>query len=820
MKRLICNKTFDKKQITSLIEWFIYNYGAIRTNSLINKIKFIGFKFSTKAGLSLGSEDLKIPSIKNQLIKDTTNLIGKKKKQYNSGKTTKQILLQKEIIIWNITNDTLKNEIIKNFRQTNLLNPVYMMIFSGARGNISQIKQLIGMRGLMSDSKGEIISLPIKSSLKEGLDSKEYFISCYGARKGIIDTALKTANSGYLTRKLVYAAQSVTIKQQDCKTKTGELIKLSSNKKYNYIAIKNKLIGTILLENLINKKGKKLACNGQDICPYLAKKIIQYESYILLRSILTCKIYAGICQLCYGWNLGNNKVVRIGEAVGILAAQSIGEPGTQLTMRTFHTGGVFTSKTNKVITAPHKGKLIYNNKNGKKIKSMFNENAFVLLREKKILIKKNKYLISQITLPESSMIFIRPKKRVFSKQIIAEITKQGSFKQSEKDTQETKCNNSGQTYFKNSKKNIKTLWVVNGHLLNHRTIYKCIVKNNIEDNRKSKIITPNIIQKKINKNPRKVSLVAINYKCTKKFKQNFKQEKAKAIYLLKKISNEKKKIMLIKNSTIVKFKKETKLTGTKNVVIESGIFLTKIKGQLTEIKKEKIRVMKSIPYLVPKESNIKIVENELIEKNTTIFKSQYEREKTKDIIEGLPKVEEILEAKKMQGSKRIKNNLHELLEKTFLIYKEKYNTKKSNKKTIKKIQQRLIKEIQGVYNSQGVNIAEKHISIIVKQVTSKVIITNKGDSNTIEGEIIDIQKIERINQTLKVKAIYEPILIGISKTSLLSEGFISSICFQETIRTLSKSAIKGEIDWLTGLKENIVLGNLIPAGTGITPMIE
>nr|YP_009538722.1 RNA polymerase beta'' subunit [Lepocinclis ovum]AYQ93718.1 RNA polymerase beta'' subunit [Lepocinclis ovum] len=811
MKEIICNKTFDKKQITKLIEWFIYNYGTIRTGKLINKLKFIGFKYSTISGLSLGPEDLIIPKIKSKLIKNTKTFIENKEKKYKAGKITKQNLLQKEIETWNLVNNTLKDEIIKNFRQTNLLNPVYMMIFSGARGNIAQIKQLVGMRGLMSDSKGEIINIPIKSSLKEGLKSKEYFISCYGARKGIIDTALKTANSGYLTRKLIYVAQNLIIKQQDCKTKKGLLIKLYVKKKENYTKLKNKLIGSIISENITNKNNKNIICKGQDICPYIAKKIIKHKLYIYVRSVLTCNLNIGICQLCYGWNLGNNKLVRIGEAVGILAAQSIGEPGTQLTMRTFHTGGIFTSKTNKVITAPHNGTIIYNQKeNGIRMKNKFDENLFFILKEKEIYVKQNKKIISKIYLPKHSTIFFKPNKKVFKKQIIAEVTKWRKKKRKTNEIREIKSHSSGISYFQNDKYNHRKLWIINGHVINSKQFYDNLIKQKKNYN----LLGTNKRYFSYKKN-NNIKLTRLNYKNSKLIKnrqKNIKKEERK-VYKLIRLINKQERVVLTNEKLQVIYALSN--LNQKNKIPKLGKFLSNFNGQILKIMEDKITVEKSIPYVIPKYSKTGLINNELIEKNRTLFKSKYEKEKTKDIIEGLPKVEEILETKKNRGLQKIKGNPHERLEKTFLLFKKKYNSEIANRKSIEKIQRILVKQVQKVYQLQDVNIAEKHISTIIRQMTSKVIIRQSGNSSTLEGEIIDINKIEKINKCIKSKAIYEPILLGISKASLINDGFISAACFQETIRVLSKSAIRGRIDWLIGLKENIILGNLIPAGTGV-----
>lgn len=798
-RKIICNKVFDKKQIAKLIEWFIYNYGTIRTNKLIETLKSLGFEFSTIAGLSLGIEDLKIPNIKKNITKNTIRNISKKEKKYFLGKITKLNLLKKEIQIWSITNNNLKNEIITNLRQTNLLNPVYMMIFSGARGNLAQIKQLIGMRGLMSDSNGEIINLPIKTNLKEGLNNKEYFISCYGARKGIIDTALKTANSGYLTRKLVYVGQNIIIKQQDCKTKKGTLIRINPKSKNIYLNLKHKLIGNIIAENIILNKKKIVISKGQDICPYIAKMLIQNESYIYLRSVLLCNINIGMCQLCYGWNLANNKIVKLGEAVGILAAQSIGEPGTQLTMRTFHTGGVFNSQISKVINSPHDGTLYYNEKlHGKKVKNKFGENIYFTLNEKRIFIKKNNQRISQMILPKNSTIFIKPKKKVFKKQIIAEISNWKERNKTEKSKQEIKNRNIGQAYLKTSKKK-NNLWILNGNVIKNNELIKILeLKKAINE----------IYSNRIKKTMYKANfLTNLNHKLLKKMNTIKTKTKIKRIYEIIKVDKKEKIIILSRN----------KIRKIKNKKFnEIGKFLTKEKGQTIKISKKSLEIKKGIKYHIPKNSKMKLKTKDTIEKNTTIYKIEYEKEKTRDIIEGLPKIEELLEIKKTRNLKKITNNPHTKLKKIFEKYSKNYTNQIANRKSISKIQTILLKQIQKVYLSQGVNISEKHISLIIKQITSNVIIKNVAKTKLMEGEILNINKAEKFNKLFKEKIEYEPILIGISKVSLINESFISAACFQETIKILNKSAISGKIDWLIGLKENIILGNLIPAGTGKT----
>ncbi len=265
-KLIKLNKTINKKEIKNLIKWFICNYGGLRTERLLDKLKELGFKISTKAGISLNLEDLEVPMSKKDLIKNAEQDIKNLNKEVNLGQINVVKYTEKTNKVWANTNELLKEDIIETFRQKNIINPLYIMTLSGARGNISQIKQLVGMRGLMSDSQGEIISMPIKSNLKEGLNIKEYFISCYGARKGIVDTALKTANSGYLTRRLIYASQNQIIKKTDCQTHYTNIIVYRPTNKEKYKLTLEKITGRVVAKDIINMQGKTLAVYGQDIC--------------------------------------------------------------------------------------------------------------------------------------------------------------------------------------------------------------------------------------------------------------------------------------------------------------------------------------------------------------------------------------------------------------------------------------------------------------------------------------------------------------------------------------------------------------------------
>lgn len=262
-----CNRIFDKKELQNLIGWFITNYGSIKTKELLDRIKIFSLKYATEAGISLGLDDLQIPPSKIDMVKNAENILKGIKRQQRNGKLNFVDLTERESDIWSITNENLKNEVLRNLRRVDLLNPLYMMTNSGARGNLSQVKQLVGMRGLMADVQGNVINLPIKSNFKEGLNIVEYFVSCYGARKGLIDTALKTANAGYLTRRLIYAAQGLVIKKPDCFTQYNSLVVISKKEKEKYRSLKGKLIGRVIAKTIKDEKSNTILFSlGQDIC--------------------------------------------------------------------------------------------------------------------------------------------------------------------------------------------------------------------------------------------------------------------------------------------------------------------------------------------------------------------------------------------------------------------------------------------------------------------------------------------------------------------------------------------------------------------------
>ena len=349
------NTLIGKKQLRQLLAWSFTNYDSMQACLLADELKYLGFRYASQAGISISIEDLQIPFVKNGMLEKANQEIYNSEKIFLKGKITDVERFQKIIDTWNLTSESLKNQIIYYFKNYDPLNSVYIMAFSGARGNLSQVRQLVGMRGLMSDPSGQIMNLPIKKNFREGLTITDYLMSGYGARKGIVDTALKTANSGYLTRRLIDVSQDIIIREKDCLTNRSFLfsVKNFSNSNIMY----EKILGRVLGKPIIDSQTSSIiAQQNTQITPELVEQWKdQNIQNFSIRSPLTCKLYRSVCQKCYGWDLSTENLIDIGEAIGIIAGQSIGEPGTQLTMRTFHTGGIFTSEARQQIISPING---------------------------------------------------------------------------------------------------------------------------------------------------------------------------------------------------------------------------------------------------------------------------------------------------------------------------------------------------------------------------------------------------------------------------------------------------------------------------------
>jgi hypothetical protein len=485
---LFLNQCFDKTRLRNLIAWVLFAKGEKETIEIVEKLKGLGFQFATRAGISLSIDDLKIPSEKAPLVSQAKQQVSLAASQYEKGNVTSIEKLQQLVDTWHRTSETLKQTVVSNFQATDKLSPVYMMAFSGARGNISQVRQLAGMRGLMADPQGQIIGFPIRSNFREGLTLTEYMISCYGARKGLVDTALRTADAGYLTRRLVDVSQHMVVKASTCATRRGIVLYELTISGKSALSLRDRLVGRVLAQDVYavgapqrpqadieerqeavtsprvmhllgslrgpEAKGPnnvaKVGERNQEISADLASQIASVQKRVSVRSPLTCSIRHGVCQLCYGWSLSEGRLVNLGEAVGIIAAQSIGEPGTQLTMRTFHTGGVFSGDVMTEIRAPYEGTIHFSNPlQGLLIRTSHGKIAFLTKSSGKVAIqpyincKDNNVKGSRIAsnamrevvqtkleetrfpLEASTVVFVRQHERVIQTQLIAEFSSMG-----------------------------------------------------------------------------------------------------------------------------------------------------------------------------------------------------------------------------------------------------------------------------------------------------------------------------------------------------------------------------------------------------------
>jgi DNA-directed RNA polymerase subunit beta' len=446
------NEVINKKKLQKLMYLTFHNYGVIRSSLIADRVKNLTFHYATVSGISLSVEDLRVPFRKRSLIGITNNEVDLTEQNYSSGNITTVERFQKIIDIWNNANNTLKDEVLTYFRESDPLNPLYIMAFSGARGNISQVRQLVGMRGLMADPQGQIIDLPIKSNFREGLKVTEYIISSYGARKGLVDTALRTADSGYLTRRLVDVAQDIIVRDEDCLT-YGHLSLDDLFKTYKTeLTLEDRLIGRLLAKPLVIPDENLTIPKNTEIDKQLIQKIIRYKlDDVLVRSPLTCEALRSVCRNCYGWHLSYSKIIDLGEAVGILAAQSIGEPGTQLTMRTFHTGGVFSGDLTKQIRAPFTGTLKFQLKSTTSlVRTIHGEKGFNLMEDATLFIENGTSTLCSLAIPKGAMLLANNDQKVYCNQVVAEIKKDANLIL-EEDRKDIYTEVSGEVFFQNLK---------------------------------------------------------------------------------------------------------------------------------------------------------------------------------------------------------------------------------------------------------------------------------------------------------------------------------------------------------------------------------
>lgn len=1263
-KAVFRNLVVNKGKLRDLISWSFTHYGTARTAVMADKLKDLGFRYATKAGVSISVDDLMIPPSKKELLEAAEAEILATEERYQRGEITEVERFQKVIDTWNSTSEALKDEVVVHFKKTNPLNSVYMMAFSGARGNISQVRQLVGMRGLMADPQGEIIDLPIKTNFREGLTVTEYIISSYGARKGLVDTALRTADSGYLTRRLVDVSQDVIVREFDCGTNRGLTIGAMVEGNKTLIKLATRLMGRVVGEDVIHPETKEIiAPRNTPIDDDLAIAIQKAGvKTVTVRSPLTCEAARSVCQHCYGWSLAHAKMVDLGEAVGIIAAQSIGEPGTQLTMRTFHTGGVFTGEVAQQVRSKVAGTVKIPRKlQTRPYRTRHGEDALYVEANGTLMIEGDKKQgtgeSQEIAVTQGSTLYIHNGQQVLADHLVAEVALGGRTTRTntEKAVKDVASDLAGEVKFADVVAEQKTdrqgnttvtasrgglIWILSGDVYNLPPGAELIVKNGdaIDTNgvlaetklttihggvvrlpeaipgkatREIEIITASVILDqaaitvhssqgrnnylittannqefnlratpgtKVQNGQVVAELIDDHYRTTTggflKFAGVEVQKKGKAklgyevvqggtlLWIPEETHEVNKDISLLlvedgqfvepgtevvkdifcqtggvvevtqkndilrevvikpgellmvddpeavmeKNDTFLQAGEELQGTtatelryiqyvetpegpallsrpvvefpvptnpdvpattsvsqhtgrsiqlravqripykdservksvegvellrtqivleieqetdsehgssplaadielipdpdneeiqrlqlvileslvmrrditadatqgstqtnlevkdgdtiapgavvartqilckeggivrgvqkGTETVrrclvlrqhdlmtvdtnvapkvktgdlvvegseiapgilAAESGQVVEVVNGQssvlsgkttdngqlTTDKSAYTITLRVGRPYRVSPGAVLQVEDGDLVQRGDNLVLLVFERAKTGDIIQGLPRIEELLEARKPKEGcilarrpgevkivygdgdeatsitreaysiKVIENNgavtdyplgpgqnlivpdgahivagqpltdgpsnPHEILEIFFSLGSED-GVYACASHALQKVQTFLVNEVQMVYQSQGIDISDKHIEVIVRQMTNKVRIDDGGDTTMLPGELVELRQVEQVNEAMSItggaRAEYTPMLLGITKASLNTDSFISAASFQETTRVLTEAAIEGKSDWLRGLKENVIIGRLIPAGTG------
>ena len=765
-KFLLVDRLLPKKIVSEIIDHVFRFSGQKATVIFCDKLKDLGFKHAFKAGISFGKDDLVIPKNKQQLIDETKKLISGYEDQYAEGLITRGEKYNKVVDAWSKCTDRVATEMMKGISATEVtkdglkINSVFMMADSGARGSAAQMKQLAGMRGLIAKPSGEIIESPITSNFKEGLTALEYFNSTHGARKGLADTALKTANSGYLTRRLCDVAQDLTIAKQKC-DKPGN-IKLSEIIEGGnvIVSLSERVLGRVTATDIKNPiTGESILNKDESIDEAVCEKIdAAGVKLINVYSVITCSLKEGVCATCYGRDLSRGNMVHVGEAIGMISAQSIGEPGTQLTMRTFHIGGTASIKQESQIVTKSEGTL-----------KIINTNLLEDSKKNLIVMGRN----TQLSIEDDNGLQIAVYKIPYGSKLI----------------------------FQNGDK----------------------IKKNTKICEWDPYTTPVIAEKS----------GIVNY-----------VDLINGVSLAETLDD----ATGISTKAVVDWK-----TQSKNTDLKPRITLRDEKGNV--IKKADDNEARY--YLVP-DSILSVQDGQKIFAGDVIARLPKETSKTKDITGGLPRVAELFEARKakdsaiiaendgkvvfgkeVRGKQRISIVSENDVSSNYLIPKGKHINLNQGEKIkkgeylldgqplphdilrilgIKELTDYFVNQVQEVYRLQGVIINDKHIEVILRQMLKKIEVKESGDSSLLPGEIIDRIKFENINEKLKSEskkpAKGERVLMGITKASLQTESFISAASFQETTRVLTDAAIKGKVDKLVGLKENVIVGRLVPAGTG------
>ncbi len=748
------NKSAGKSQLGDLI-WRCYKVcGHEKTVAMLDKLKELGFREATKSGCSIGIDDMIIPKEKNEQIDNALRQIKEVEKQHRKGIITSGERYNKIVDIWTHATDQIANvmfETLKHNQSKREFNPVYLMVDSGARGNKQQVRQLAGLRGLMAKPSGDIIEKPILANFREGLTVLEYFISTHGARKGLADTALKTADSGYMTRKLVDVAQDVIIREEDCGTTNGIWVQAVYEGEDEVVKLADRINGRFSCDDIVNPSNPKemLVRANAEIDEVTARAIdVAGVEKVKIRSVLTCESKHGVCKACYGRNLATGAKVKLGEAVGIIAAQSIGEPGTQLTMRTFHIGGVAAGTFKQpIIKAKYDGIVKYNDL---RVVTLEDGNSIVLNKNGSIsILGEDGRELETHNIVIGAVISIPP---------------DGKIKR-------------GETLAQWDPHNVPILSEKAGRVKFHDIIEGVTMKQEVDETTGQEAMV--VIEHKEDLHPQ--------------------------------------------------------------------IIVTDAEGEAVA------------NYPIPSDAHIVVNEGDKIVAGTLMAKTPRKQAKTKDITGGLPRVAELFEARRPKDAAEIskidgivdfgtsvrgkrcivikdpQTGVEEehliAIGKHVIVFKGDY-VKKGQQLTEgpidpheildicgpQELQEHLVNEVQEVYRLQGVTINDKHIEIIVRQMLRKVRITEPGDTTFLWGEQIDKLEFEAENERVEKMggkpAEAQPVLLGITKASLETESFLSAASFQDTTRVLTEAATRSRVDSLRGFKENVIMGHIIPAGSG------
>ena len=763
------NYSLRKKKMSELILDTYKKVGLEACVHFLDNLKFLGFKHATKSALSMGVTDVVVPESKAELLAETQKRVDEVINQYEDGIITEGERKSKIISIWTEVSEDLAEELFKRIsaQTDHELNPIYLMMDSGARGNKTQVRQLGALRGLMAKPSGEIIESPITANFREGLSVLEFFISSHGARKGLADTALKTADSGYLTRRLVDVAQDVLIVKEDCGTLGGIEVSPIKQGQEELLPLRDRIFGRTVCEDIYQPGDQtKILAHAGDILTLPQAMAIDDAGIetIKIRSALTCEAGRGLCAKCYGINLANGRKVAQGEAVGIIAAQSIGEPGTQLTMRTFHLGGIASAAMSPELDSEHAGILIYQDlrtvQNEDGVHLALNKNGFLhVVRDEGRSIDEYKQLLSTKSLEPLQTFNVELGTQIFLEDGVA------------------------------LKKGQKI-----GHFEQHNIPIICEKPGYVKYEDLVEGITT---QKAVNKQTGQTELVV-------------KQHRGE----------------LHPQIIIYADKEYSELVGT---------------------------------YAIPSGAIISVTESEYVKAGSILARLPRGAIKTKDITGGLPRVAELVEARQprdaaeiakldgivdfkgVQKSKRIvvvrdedtgMEEEHLIPLSKHLIVQKGDTVVKGQQLTdglvvpqeileicgVRELQKYLVNQVQEVYRLQGVDINDKHVEIIIRQMLQKVRVTDPGDAIFLYGEHVDKRTFHQQNARVIEEggkpAQAAPVLLGITKASLGTESFVSAASFQETTRVLADAACEGKVDHLMDFKSNLIMGHIIPGGTG------